>query len=66
MFNLAEDPAEQNDLAASRPDKLAEMQALWDAYVAANGVIPIPGYATGWTNRFSHYQWLPPAQRSQP
>ena len=66
LFNLAEDPAEQNDLAASRPDKLAEMQALWDAYVAANGVIPIPGYATGWTNRFSHYRWLPPELRSQP
>ncbi|MDE0513050.1 MAG: arylsulfatase [Gammaproteobacteria bacterium] len=66
LYNLAEDPAEQNDLAASHPDKLAEMEALWDAYVAANGVIPIPRYETGWTNRFSHYEWLPPELRSQP
>ena len=63
LFNLAEDPAERNDLAASHPDKLAEMQALWDDYVSANGVIPIPGYETGWTNRFSHYDWLPPELR---
>lgn len=63
LYNLAEDPAERNDLAASHPDKLAEMQALWDAYVAANGVIPIPRYETGWTNRFSHYEWLPPELR---
>ena len=27
LFNLAEDPAEQNDLSASRPEKLAELQA---------------------------------------
>ena len=66
LYNLAEDPAEQNDLAGSHPDKLAEMEALWDAYVAANGVIPIPGYETGWTNRFSHYDWFPPELRSQP
>ena len=63
LFNLAEDPAERNDLAASHPDKLAQMQALWDDYVSANGVIPIPGYETGWTNRFSHYDWLPPELR---
>ncbi|MCY3751041.1 MAG: arylsulfatase [Gammaproteobacteria bacterium] len=66
LYNLAEDPAERDDLAARRPDKLAEMQALWDDYVAANGVIPIPRYETGWTNRFSHYEWLPPDLRSQP
>ena len=63
LFNLAEDPAEQNDLAASHPDKLVKMEALWEAYVAANGVIPIPRYETGWTNRFSHYEWLPPELR---
>ena len=66
LFNLAGDPAEQDDLAGSRPAKLAGMVSLWDAYVAENGVIPLPGYETGWTNRFSHYQWLPPELRSQP
>ncbi|MYH69184.1 MAG: arylsulfatase [Gammaproteobacteria bacterium] len=63
LYNLAEDPAERNDLAASHPAKLAEMQALWDDYVAANDVIHIPRYETGWTNRFSHYEWLPPELR---
>ncbi|MCY4153819.1 MAG: sulfatase-like hydrolase/transferase [Gammaproteobacteria bacterium] len=63
LFNLADDPAERHDLALSHPDKLDEMRALWDEYVATNNVIPIPGYETGWTNRFSHYQWLPPELR---
>ena len=32
LFNLATDPTEQNNLAASEPEKLAEMQALIDAH----------------------------------
>ena len=65
LFNLADDPAERHDLAHSHPEKLAELEAVWEAYVAENGVIPITGYNMGWTNDFSHYQWTPPVFRSQ-
>ena len=39
LFNLADDPFEQNDLAAARPAVLAEMLDAWARYVAENGVI---------------------------
>jgi arylsulfatase len=39
LFNLAADPAERKDLAASNPGKLKEMLALWDDYVKKNNVI---------------------------
>jgi arylsulfatase len=39
LFNVTADPAERNDLAAERPDKLKALVALWDEYVAANNVI---------------------------
>jgi len=39
MFNLADDPAEQVDLAREEPARLAAMQALWDQYERENGVI---------------------------
>lgn len=34
LFNLAEDPTEKQNLASSRPDKLAELQALLAAHNA--------------------------------
>jgi arylsulfatase len=39
LFNIAEDPYEQHDLAQSKPDEFARMLALWDEYATANGVI---------------------------
>ncbi len=39
LYNLAEDPAEQHNLAAGNPEKLSEMMRLWDRYEAENGVI---------------------------
>lgn len=39
LFDLSTDPAEARDLAASNPDKLAEMMKDWDAYQQANGVV---------------------------
>jgi arylsulfatase len=39
LFNLADDPFEQNDLSASLPDKFAQMLTLWDQYAEQNGVI---------------------------
>lgn len=40
LFNLAEDPAETTDLASKEPEKLKELLAEWDRYVARNGVFP--------------------------
>jgi arylsulfatase len=39
LFNLATDPAELHDLAATHPDKVKEMLMLWDDYVKTNNVI---------------------------
>jgi arylsulfatase A-like enzyme len=39
LFNLAQDPAERNDLAAQNPDRLKEMLIIWDKYVQENNVI---------------------------
>jgi arylsulfatase len=39
LFNIAQDPAERNDLAAQNPDKLKEMLILWDKYAKENNVI---------------------------
>ena len=39
LYNLATDPAEREDLAAARPDKVRQMVALWDRYVRTNNVI---------------------------
>jgi arylsulfatase len=42
LYDLASDPGEIHDQAASRPDKLAELLALWDRYVEENGVLLSP------------------------
>jgi arylsulfatase len=42
LYDLASDPGEIDDLAASHPDKLAELVALWDRYVEETGVILEP------------------------
>ena len=42
LYDLSRDPGEIDDLAAARPDKLAELLALWDRYVEETGVILEP------------------------
>jgi arylsulfatase A-like enzyme len=42
LYDLSADPGETDDLAASNPDKLAELLGLWDRYVEENGVILDP------------------------
>ena len=42
LYDLSADPGEIDDLAASRPDKLAELLVLWDRYVEDTGVILDP------------------------
>lgn len=40
LYNLREDPTEMNDLAATRPGKLAEMVAAYERMAARTGVEP--------------------------
>ena len=42
LYDLSCDPGEVRDLAASQPDKLAELLTLWDRYVEESGVILEP------------------------
>lgn len=39
LYNLADDPGETRDLAASRPEIVTRLQALWDGYVKTNQVV---------------------------
>jgi arylsulfatase len=39
LFNLADDPTEQLDLAADEPEMLVELTTLWDQWAASNSVI---------------------------
>ena len=47
LYNLAEDPAEMNDLANTNPEKLREMLALWEQYTTENNFI-YPDSLTGY------------------
>jgi arylsulfatase A-like enzyme len=61
LFNLADDPTELDDLADREPARLAQLIRLWDDYVRANGVIAVDDFVPAATNRFTHYDWRPPA-----
>ena len=65
LFDLATDPAERNDLAAKRPDKVKALLALWENYVHANNVIlpdrsPFEGLAEKMPERFPDDAGYPP------
>ena len=47
IYNLANDPAELNDLSEKYPEKLAEMVAHWDEYVEETGLV-IPDFWDGY------------------
>lgn len=47
LYNLESDLAENKDLAAEQPEKLAELIALWDAYAEENGVV-LPDWVSGY------------------
>jgi arylsulfatase len=51
LFNLADDPTEQNNLAEAEPELMAELVALWEQWADDNNVIksvtaqwPPPGH----------------------
>lgn len=47
LYDLGSDLAESHDLAAARPDKVAELRAAWDAYARDNHVI-LPDWVSGY------------------
>ena len=47
LYNIARDPGESNNLASEEPERVAELQALWEDYVKANGVI-LPDWVSGY------------------
>ena len=64
LYNITDDPTEQNDLADTKPLIRDSLIADWEAYVKKNGVITVDGGIDfGWTNRQSHYKWLPESLR---
>lgn len=71
LYNIAQDRTESRNLAAQRPDKLAELLQDWQRYVAENGVLEIPGLADrpGYSNAAKYYEdlafeaTLPPRDR---
>jgi arylsulfatase/uncharacterized sulfatase len=42
LYNIVTDPGETNDLREQMPERFQDMRAHYDAYVAANGVLPLP------------------------
>jgi arylsulfatase len=67
LFNLAEDLGEQYDLSGKFPEKRNELIALWDEYVAMNGVIigdrsPFEQLKRGMGARVLEYDNYPPVR----
>ncbi|MDT8992299.1 arylsulfatase [Curvibacter sp. APW13] len=45
LYHLRQDPTESYDLAGAEPERVQKMQALYERYLADNGVVkPAPGY----------------------
>ena len=49
LFDLEADPAEERDLAAAAPEKLAELRRAWDTYAKDHGVV-MPTRDMGYAN----------------
>jgi arylsulfatase len=50
LYDLSKDRTEQNNLAASRPDKLKELAAKWDAWAQRANVKPYPAAGAAGNN----------------
>jgi arylsulfatase A-like enzyme len=67
LFNLADDPGEQHDLASEFPEKMTELVALWDEYEKTNGVIigdrsPFEQASKQLPNRVPEFDSYPPVR----
>ncbi|MGV3541467.1 MAG: sulfatase-like hydrolase/transferase, partial [Rufibacter sp.] len=47
LYNLATDKAETNNLAAKHPEKVKELEALWNQWAQENDVLPLNGEDMG-------------------
>ena len=47
LYDLAEDPAEMNDLAAEQPDRLEAMIQMWELYKEENTVLDLASLDLG-------------------
>lgn len=47
LYNLASDKTELNDLASQNPEKVKELEAMWNKWANANNVFPINGTNMG-------------------
>ncbi len=56
MFNLADDPYEKNDLAASNPEKFRELLSAWDRYRERVGLPEDTVFDGNQIKHISHYQ----------
>ncbi|MEM9400023.1 MAG: arylsulfatase [Verrucomicrobiota bacterium] len=43
LYNLNEDPIEQNDLAGQHPERVGDLLKLWENLATENNVLPLPG-----------------------
>jgi arylsulfatase len=56
LFNLGEDPFEENDLAGTMPSKVEKLEAKWIKWAEQNDVFPLE--SRPWTERINYYRGL--------
>ena len=63
LYRLSDDIGEAQDLAAAMPDKVQELQALWDAW---NATLAKPLWGGGKTDNDGAEPGTPPAKKRKP
>ncbi len=60
LFNLRADPLERDDLAALQPERVAELRAAYQQFVAEHGLVEVPEDYNAWEqlNRNAREQFL--------
>ena len=65
LFDLETDPTELNDVAAENPEIVADLLDAWEEYVAENNLVLADYSNLTYTNKKSHFEWLPKAASGQ-
>lgn len=65
LYNVEHDAGEQHNLAATYPDRVTQLNEIFERYRQENGLILDDAFAVPATNTDSHYRWLPPEMRRQ-
>ena len=67
LYNLKNDPTEQQDVSDTNPEKVKELISDWEDYVTRNNLILVEGgIDILWTNIKTHYDWTPVPAISEP